>query len=171
MYLDVARPRPAGVHLRRAGQSAHFASFVTQITLLGGLRITVYDGNMRFTEYFNVSAALALLVASVLSLAPLGASASTQLIMVEQDDCPYCEKFHHEIGPAYPKTDEGRTAPLRIVKLHDKWPAEFSAVQKATVTPTFILIEDNREIDRIVGYPGDEYFWFLLGEMLDKRAP
>lgn len=112
-----------------------------------------------------------LLLTGLLSLMPAAAAASTQLIMVEQDDCPYCEKFHHEIGPAYPKTAEGRTAPLRIVMLHAEWPTELSTIDKATVTPTFILIEDNREIDRIVGYPGDEYFWFLLGEMLDKRAP
>ena len=155
----------------RAGQSADIASFVTQITLSSESLITVYDGHMRFTEYFKKIAAETLLLAVLLSLMPLAAAASTQLIMVEQDDCPYCEKFHHEIRPAYPKTDEGRTAPLRIVMLHDEWPAEFSTINKATVTPTFILIEDNREIDRIVGYPGDEYFWFLLGEMLDKRDP
>jgi hypothetical protein len=23
-------------------------------------------------------------------------------------------------------------------------------------------------VDRLIGYPGDEYFWFLLGQMLDK---
>lgn len=35
-------------------------------------------------------------------------------------------------------------------------------------TPTFILLEDGQEVGRIEGYPGEGFFWGLLGKMLEK---
>jgi hypothetical protein len=29
-------------------------------------------------------------------------------------------------------------------------------------------VEDGREIGRIRGYPGEDFFWGLLGEMIEK---
>jgi len=106
---------------------------------------------------------------SGLSLAFLSAAANAaELLVIEQDGCPYCEKFNREIAQAYPKTPEGSLAPLRRIDLNDAWPAEYANIRQERFTPTFILINNGQEIDRIVGYPGDEYFWFLLGEMLQK---
>ena len=87
--------------------------------------------------------------------------------MVEQAGCVFCKRFNHEIAPAYPKTSEGKLAPLRRVDLSEPWPEDLVTVTPATLTPTFILVDDGAEIDRLVGYPGDEHFWFLLGKMLD----
>ena len=110
----------------------------------------------------------AYLIAALVTLSTLAPSIAAELIVVESDDCPYCQRFHAEIGVAYPKTDEGKLAPLRLLDISQPLPKELSSVKAATVTPTFILVENNREVDRLVGYPGDEHFWFLLGEMLDK---
>lgn len=88
--------------------------------------------------------------------------------MIEQDGCVYCEKFNREIAIAYPKTKEGKRAPLRRVNLDEKWPNDLSKIETQQFTPTFILIENNKEYARLKGYPGDEYFWFLLNEMLAK---
>ena len=96
-----------------------------------------------------------------------GSISAAELIMIEQEDCVYCERFNRQIAPAYPKTTEGKLAPLRRVDLADKWPANLSNVTLERFTPTFILVENNQEFSRIRGYPGDEYFWFLLQEMLD----
>ncbi len=93
---------------------------------------------------------------------------AAELLIVESDDCPYCQRFHAEIGVAYPKTEEGKLAPLRILQLGDPMPDEYRNIKPATVTPTFILVDNNTEVDRLLGYPGDEYFWFLLGQMLEK---
>jgi hypothetical protein len=108
------------------------------------------------------------LLTALLWLTSLGAAVAAELIVVESDDCPYCKRFHAEIGVAYPKTEEGKRAPLRLLDISQPMPEEYSNVKPASVTPTFILVENNREIDRMIGYPGDEYFWFLLGEMLEK---
>ncbi len=108
----------------------------------------------------------------ILALAIACQAQAAELLMIEQENCPYCDRFHAEIGPAYPKTAEGQQAPLRILMINDPLPAELVDVEPARVSPTFILIENNRQVDRLVGYPGEEHFWFLLGEMLDKlEAP
>ncbi len=91
-----------------------------------------------------------------------------ELLVIEQDFCPYCERFNREIALTYPKTSEGQRAPLRKLDLFEPWPSEYVNVTPANFTPTFILVHNGLEIDRITGYPGDEYFWFLIGEMLDK---
>lgn len=117
---------------------------------------------MRKIEFFKPAIYLILLVLSG------GSPLAAELLMVEQHNCPYCEKFHAQIGPAYPNTDEGQRAPLRIIMIDDPMPEELAHIEPAFVTPTFILLENNEEIDRLVGYPGDEHFWFLLNEMLEK---
>lgn len=93
---------------------------------------------------------------------------SAELLIVEEPACVFCVRFNREIAPAYPKTDEGKLAPLRRIQIADPWPSDLKSVNKATLTPTFILIDDGLEVARLVGYPGDEHFWFLLGQMLDK---
>lgn len=108
---------------------------------------------------------IAMLFALVLSSMVL---AQTELVMVEQEGCPYCAKFNREIAAIYPKTDEGRRAPLRRIDIYDGWPSDLAKVQAESLTPTFILVDDGQEVGRLRGYRGDEYFWFLLGELLEK---
>jgi len=93
---------------------------------------------------------------------------AAELLVVDQPFCPYCKKFDREIATAYPKTDEGAKAPMVRVQLNKPWPDNYSFVQAATVTPSFILVHEGVEIDRIEGYPGDIHFWFLLNSMLDQ---
>jgi thioredoxin-related protein len=99
------------------------------------------------------------------------ASYAAQLLMIEEAGCVYCAKFNAEIAPIYPKTDEGKLAPLRRLDLANAWPEDLSQIKPATVTPTFVLIQDDREIGRLYGYQGDEFFWFLLGDLLAKLEP
>jgi hypothetical protein len=104
-----------------------------------------------------------------LCLATSTLSASgVELLVIEQEYCPFCERFNRDITPGYPNTAEGRLAPLKQLDLHQPWPAEYAEIKSATVTPTFILISDNKEVARLVGYPGSEYFWIELNDMLDK---
>jgi len=98
-------------------------------------------------------------------------SASAQLVMVEETHCPYCARFNAEIAPAYPKTTEGMAAPLRRINIDEGWPADLSHIKSESLTPTFILIQNNRELGRLHGYQGDEFFWFLLGELMEKLEP
>ncbi|MEM1300757.1 MAG: hypothetical protein AAGH68_15910 [Pseudomonadota bacterium] len=93
---------------------------------------------------------------------------AAELLMFEEDWCHWCERWDDEIGVIYNKTDEGRSAPLRRIDIHGTFPAEVTLVSRPQYTPTFILIEDGRELGRIEGYPGEDFFWGLLGRLLDR---
>lgn len=95
------------------------------------------------------------------------ASAALELVMVEQAGCPWCARWNEEIGPIYPKTDEGEAAPLRRIDIGNL-PGEMELDKKVVFTPTFLLVEDGRELGRIEGYPGEDFFWGLLARLLGE---
>lgn len=104
--------------------------------------------------------------ALVLSALPAWA---VELVMVEQAGCIYCARWDEEIAPAYPKTAEGKFAPLRRVDLH-AIPPELKTARRVLFTPTFLLVDNNKELARMEGYPGDEFFWPLLDDLLSTHA-
>ena len=81
----------------------------------------------------------------------------------------WCEVWDREIGPIYPKTKEGQFAPLINVDLAQS--IDDSRIENPVVyTPTFVLVENGLEIARIEGYPGEDFFWTLLEEILSKHT-
>lgn len=106
---------------------------------------------------------------AILSLVSERVEADTKLIMVEQEGCHYCEKWLAEIGDRYHLTDEGRIAPLRRVFIEDTLPSDLPPeMASISITPTFVLVKDGLEVDRLYGYAGDQFFWGQLQEMLNK---
>jgi hypothetical protein len=103
----------------------------------------------------------------VISTAGIGSALSAELLILEQKGCAWCVRWHEEIGEAYPNTDQGKLAPLRRVDIHD-WPADLDHIARERVTPTFVLIDNNQEVARLRGYPGDHFFWPMLDEMLSQ---
>ena len=91
--------------------------------------------------------------------------------MLERPGCVWCERWNAEIAPAYPNTPEGRLAPLRRVDITKSWPSDLAGISSDRYTPTFVLVENGEEIARLRGYPGDNFFWPLLDEMLAKLPP
>lgn len=98
------------------------------------------------------------------------AAAALELIMVDRQGCQYCEAWKEDIGPAYPMTEMGQFAPLRIVDIRDAPPQGVTFDSRVLFTPTFVLIEDGTELGRIEGHPGDDFFWGLLFRLLSDRA-
>ncbi len=91
--------------------------------------------------------------------------------MLEQPACPWCARWDEEIGVAYPKTEEGRIAPLRRVSIRDPWPADLEGIARERFTPVFVLVSDGKEYGRIRGYPGADFFWPMLGELIARLPP
>jgi thioredoxin-related protein len=89
-----------------------------------------------------------------------------RLLMFEEHGCYWCEKWDEEISAIYPKTQEGRAAPLERIDIHTDIPEDISFRTQPVYTPTFVVVKDNFEIGRIEGYPGAEFFWGLLGNVL-----
>jgi hypothetical protein len=101
---------------------------------------------------------------------PSTVASTAELYMFRRVGCPWCAAWDREIGPAYDKTEIGRRAPLRMVDIYGEHPP---IVLKARIiyTPTFVLVEKGREVGRIEGYPGNEFFWGLLEGLVQQLSP
>jgi len=107
----------------------------------------------------------------LLTLAPQSAGAA-ELVMYRSAGCPWCAMWDQAIGPIYPKTEVGRRAPLRMVALDRAKDSDVTLQRPIRYSPTFVLVEDRREIGRIEGYPGEDFFWGLLERLVLKlKAP
>lgn len=114
-------------------------------------------------------------IVAALSLPLLSAAAPAgdlQLLMFEQPGCIYCAKWHEEVGPEYPLTEEGKAAPLLRLQLHAPLPDGLTITAQPVFTPTFVLMHDGAEAGRIEGYPGEDFFWPLLaGLIVEAQEP
>lgn len=113
----------------------------------------------------------ALLALTTVATISVKAVQAAELVMFETAGCVWCAAWNRDVGGIYHKTEEGRTAPLRRVELHGPRPADLSDLEGIVYTPTFVLMEDGREVGRIDGYPGNEHFWGLLGVLVKKLHP
>ncbi|MGC2777357.1 MAG: thioredoxin [Bradyrhizobium sp.] len=93
--------------------------------------------------------------------------AASELVMFERAGCGWCARFNAEIAPIYAKTDEGRAAPLRRIDLAQPLPPDLAGIDPGAFTPTFVVVDQGREIGRIRGYPGDTFFFGLLGRIMN----
>ena len=102
--------------------------------------------------------------------APAGAS-GFRLLMIEQASCVYCRVFNRDVAPSYAASPEGRAVPLVHADLRGPWPEGVTLASRPAVTPTFILIgPDGVERDRLMGYPGEDFFWGYLTRMLTRAG-
>lgn len=108
--------------------------------------------------------ALAWLAAASLSQAANAA----ELLAVMRADCPYCRAWEIEVGSLYGRTDESRIAPLRRVGIDQLSRTRYVFSEPVRYTPTFILLDRDVEVGRIVGYSNDAMFWGMLTELLDR---
>lgn len=93
---------------------------------------------------------------------------SAELLMFESDICPFCDKWNDDLSEVYPITAEGKRAPLRRVDNDVAWPDDIGNVRPIRYTPTFVLVEDDEEVGRVTGYNSEDFFWGLLGELIEK---
>lgn len=98
-------------------------------------------------------------------------ASAAELLMFRSAGCPWCAAWDQKIGPIYPKTDEARRAPLRMVDLDHTTAPDVELTRPVRYTPTFVLVDDHREVGRIEGYPGEDSFWGLLDALLTKLPP
>lgn len=112
----------------------------------------------------------AVLLGVMLGLGVPVAAMAAELLMIEEDGCPWCRAWDRDIGPIYDRTAEGKRAPLRRIDIHGDLPADIELASRPRFTPTFILVDEGRELGRIEGYPGEELFWWLMSDLM-KRLP
>jgi len=124
-----------------------------------------------YLRYLTSNSKLAALCIGMMT--GLSANAATagdlRLIMFEQEGCHWCEQWEADVGRAYHKTEESKIAPLTRLHLREPLPEGMELAQATVLTPTFVVLENDTEIGRITGYPGEDFFWGLL-EMLFEKA-
>lgn len=115
---------------------------------------------------------LALVLAMVLITLPgYGHAQDLRLLMIEQAGCYYCRVFNRDMAPIYEKSEEGKAAPLVHAQLRDPVPEGITLASTPFVTPTFILIgPDGHEIERLTGFPGEDFFWSYIGDMITTAS-
>lgn len=147
---------------------------------MGRAEVGVYGGFDRFTRLVirrgqRLACLLSVLIFAAMPLGggPGGMAAGAdlsglRLVMIEEDGCSFCLRWKRDVGVGYPLSEEGRRAPLVLV---DRWSREAQTLGRIVYTPTFVLVRDGVEQGRIVGYPGADFFWTMLAELLGKQRP
>lgn len=107
----------------------------------------------------------------VMAAAAATPARALELLYVRDPACPWCREWERVIGPIYPKSAEGKRAPLRATVLRDIAGSGVRLRSPVRYTPTFILVDGTTEIGRIEGYPGEEFFWLRLEQLLDQAEP
>jgi hypothetical protein len=115
---------------------------------------------MRIFTLFHAAVATAIVTAS--------SAWSAELVMISRHGCHWCQKWEEEIGKVYPNTDEAKRAPLQRFDIN-ALPENISFTSRPVYTPTFILIHEGQELGRIEGYPGEDFFWPMFGQLLDAH--
>lgn len=94
-----------------------------------------------------------------------------ELLMFDDPGCGYCHQWHREVGAAYRNSPEGRLAPLRVVQVRAGRPEGVTLASPVRATPTFVLVQDGREVGRLTGYGGADFFWGQLDPLMKKLKP
>src|SRR6056300_597564 len=116
------------------------------------------------------------LFTSLLLLSFSMAANSVELLYFFDKGCGACQMFDREVGYHYDKTTEGKQAPMKKVE-YQVWrsqsPQPYAEVLEKRVigTPTFVMVHEGKEVDRLTGYSNDELFWLAMQHMLSRVAP
>ena len=68
------------------------------------------------------------------------------------------------------KSAEG-CAPLRRVDMRAGLPDGIELSRRVMITPTFVLVDNGREVGRVAGYAGAEFFYDVLNEVMQRPSP
>ena len=87
------------------------------------------------------------------TITPLGGK---EILVIDAEHCPFCEKFQKEVIAGYKGTIPLRTA-------HEDQIKGFSLKSKIVGTPAIFFIEDGKESEAFIGYLDEKAFYKALG--------
>jgi hypothetical protein len=113
------------------------------------------------------------LTAFGLLLCTIMPATALELVMFERSGCAWCLRWDREVSAGYIASPEGQRAPLRRVSLDrgtaGAKPGDMALTPPVFYTPTFVLIDNGRELGRITGYADNATFWGLLEQLMPAR--
>ncbi len=101
---------------------------------------------------------------------------AAELLMVHNPACIFCQAFMRDTQPGYSESKQAKEYPLRVIDIsifkNREWIRQQirdDNIKRILGTPTFIIWDNNREMGRIVGYPGKELFYQRLDALIVKH--
>lgn len=88
---------------------------------------------------------------------PLVPLEGKEIVVIDSEHCPYCEKFKKDVLSSYNGTIKIRTARASQME-------KFEIKTKLFATPTILFIEDGKEILANRGYMDEKSFYKMLGD-------
>lgn len=116
---------------------------------------------------FAVLGGLASGPGSAQSVPPDIRTAQAVLLLIEDPGCPYCARWDRDVRQGYVNSEEGRFAPL-VRRFRGAPDVAFLA--NVLYSPTFVVLAHGREVGRIVGYQGPDFFWSEIAGLLAKAG-
>src|ERR1700754_271098 len=113
------------------------------------------------------------LIAAIVAAGMLlpGVTQASELLMFEQAGCVYCQRWDRDVGSLYEKTPESKSLPLRRIDIQNQKVSGITLASPVRYTPTFVVVDNGREVGRITGYSNDDSFWGLLDALAATLAP
>ncbi len=96
------------------------------------------------------------------------AASRLELLVFEVDGCTMCDVFRRDILPRYQSGSAATRVPMRFVDINKTDPDTLALRSRLTQVPTVVLMQDNREFDRIAGYVGPSNFFRMLDWLLAR---
>ncbi len=120
-------------------------------------------------KYLLAFALLVFTAAATRAALDVGAAPNTsrlQLIVMEAPGCTYCKVFRRDILPSFATSERGKALPVRFLDVNDLERANLTLDSSVDMVPTFVLVQDRREVGRIAGYVGPAAFFQSIGHLL-----
>ncbi|MBL8883837.1 MAG: thioredoxin fold domain-containing protein [Hyphomicrobium sp.] len=102
--------------------------------------------------------------------APIPANGNMELVVMEAPGCVYCTLFRRDVLPAYTASPRGKDLPIRFVDINDEAASAIGIDYPVDIVPTFVVLKNNKEVGRIPGYTGPEFFFHTINYLL-STAP
>ena len=106
----------------------------------------------------------------MLAVVPQIVFAGKRLIMVTSEYCSFCRAWERDVGVVYTASPYALNLPLTRVELGGDIPDGLVFDESIIGTPTFIIFQNGREIDRQWGYESPEMFWWWLSDYAGDKG-
>lgn len=91
-----------------------------------------------------------------------------ELVVLEVDDCVYCQLFRRDVVPTYQTTTHAKSIPMRFIDLEHGVLDAFKLSAPIETVPTVILLHRHREVGRLAGHIGPEIFLHAVKRLLSE---
>ncbi len=102
--------------------------------------------------------------------APMPKAGNMELVVLEAPGCTYCTLFRRDVLPSYEASPQSKDLPIRFVDINDEAADALGIDYPVDIVPTFVVLKNNKEVGRIPGYTGPEFFFHTINYLL-STAP